>query len=258
MQEPKAFVVLIDNSANAIDGDFYPSRLEAQKTTVERLSDYLLNMNPRTQFALGTLGSHEFGIRTSFTSEPKRLNAGLQSVSSGGKIEIEKGLKSALLAFSHADSEIEEKRILLFVGSDNNLSSYEAKQLGEAATQKGIRIDVVVFGKELFNWQNLKFLNSKMKDVEFLKIPEARTILSDAVLVSQIGPGRETKVSMNATRKNPILAEAARSTLISYKEQSDVVDPEIEEQIQILTQVIDVSNNQKGRTRKKRSRDSKS
>ena len=47
--EGQAIIIFIDNSETSINGDFYPNRLDAQKTAAERLIQFFTRVNPQTQ-----------------------------------------------------------------------------------------------------------------------------------------------------------------------------------------------------------------
>lgn len=218
MSDPRTTVILLDNSARAIDGDFYPSRLEAQMVATERLARYLFSLHQDTRVAIGTIGSQEFGIRLSFTSDIKRITAALKSIGHGGGVDIVKGVRSAFLALRHSQNITGPKRILLFVGSPNEVTGEEAASLAREAAEKDIVIDVVVFGQELHNWENLAILNKRVRGTEFLKVRQAKTILSDAVLASKIGVGPEARMSKRRARLNAELANAVKRALLACRE----------------------------------------
>lgn len=95
----KALVILIDNSPNSIDGDFYPNRLEAQKIAIERLSTYLFSICSYSQVALLTMSADEFGIRSSFTMSSSKINNVLRNIYSSSNLlnsECQNSLKKKL------------------------------------------------------------------------------------------------------------------------------------------------------------------
>ncbi|KAH0791553.1 26S proteasome regulatory subunit rpn10-related protein [Histomonas meleagridis] len=192
----KAVIMLIDNSSPTINGDFYPSRIEAQKVAVDRLSQHYLDLNLNSQIAIATIGSDEFGIRSSFTSSKEKLEQALQNISTGGKILIEKGVRSAFLSLNHCGSNVEEKHIIIFIGSIHDLTKEKAQKLNREANQKQIILDVVVFGLDPNDIPILKLLYNHEKG-SFVHIPTSPTILSDSVLSSKLGFGqRPTRIAL--------------------------------------------------------------
>ena len=95
---PTAVAILIDNSATSINGDFYPSRLQAQILTAVRYSQFLFSGNQNSQVAIGTLSHMEPGIRMSFTNSYQKIENSLNNITSSGNIDFLKGIKCALLA----------------------------------------------------------------------------------------------------------------------------------------------------------------
>ena len=238
MSEPRALVVLIDNSAQGIDGDFYPSRLVAQKVATERLARHLFLLNPETRVAVGTISDREFGIRLSFTGDVKRLVTGLNGIGCGGTVNVVRGLRAAFLALEHGRGITGNKRVLLFIGSPNTVTPEEAQSLASEAASRSMGIDVVVFGTDLYNWKTLMMLNKGARGSEFLKVPVASTILSDVVLASRIGAGSQTHVFMRSKVTNAALVNAVKMTLMACLDDTEADKGQIQAQLEMLDKEI--------------------
>ena len=208
MNDPKAVVILIDNSATSIDGDFYPTRLMAQKLTAERYAQYIFSRNRNSQIAIGTIGNVESGIRASFSGSISKIREVLDNITSNGYINLQKGIRCAVLALRHCnqvnDSYEINKRILAFVGDRHDITSQSALQLAQLLSKEKVRLDLVTMGQNVPKKDVLKEL-VKFIAVEYnsdapsryLDIPFSRTMLSDDVLSSDIGPGAYTMPPAN-------------------------------------------------------------
>ena len=167
-EEAEAIVFLIDNSPTSINGDFYPTRLDAQKLAVERLIEYFHRKNSAHQFAIGTLAQGELGIIASLSNKIEKALDILPTIKRGGSIQIARGLKSSFLALKHHHREIKTKHIILFVCSDHNLSFSDAVQLGDDAKKEEIILDIVAFGPEINDIDVLRQIVDTVSSDNFL------------------------------------------------------------------------------------------
>jgi 26S proteasome regulatory subunit N10 len=194
--QARAVVVLIDNTHSSIDGDFYPTRLEAQKQTVKRFAQYLFSVQPSSEVAIGTLCSSEAGIRSSFTNSQCRISNSLLSVTPRcGILTLSIGIQCAILALRRCNRTISHRRILAFVGSDHDINCAEiAQNLADQLLVEKVYIDIVVIGPDVPSVRYLKQLipPKVAAKCHFLHVPSSDTVLSDNVLASPIRPGEES------------------------------------------------------------------
>ena len=189
---PYAIAVILDNSDTAIDGDFYPNRFGAQKTTVDRLAQYYFSTNPESQIAIHTMGSAEFGIRCSFTSMQSKIISAMNNVSTGGKLLFQKALKCALMSLKHCSDKVEEKRVLAFIGNDHDVTSREiANSISSTFRREDVPLDIVIIGKNVPNVSFFRRICSDIPRSTCLNVPSCDTVLSDVVLKSDIRPGKK-------------------------------------------------------------------
>ena len=222
----RAISIFIDNSAVSINGDFIPNRLEAQKTTIDRLSSYYFSSNPETQIAVGTLGSSEFGIRVSFTSDYEKLISSIQNISCGGILNLERGIKSALLSLKYCNRSIKEKNILLFIGSEHNLTMNSVIDIINIFKKENISLDIVLFGQNIKNTLPLKKLCKEIQHSHYLEILQSNTVLSDNVLQSDIRRGKDpskmnSKELVKCAKNDPELLNAI---LLSQYNSNEILE----------------------------------
>ncbi|KAK8885404.1 26S proteasome non-ATPase regulatory subunit 4 [Tritrichomonas musculus] len=204
-----AVIIFIDNSAMSIDGDFLPNRLAAQINTVENYAQCLFsentslnnssdeangnsNMNGFNSFnldydniydyqerdlfsndsliAVGTIGSEEFGIRTSFTSNYMRLQKTLSTITTGGTALLDRAIKLGFMALKHAPPLAQLKMIFFLNSSEltileNTLDDKKVNELNKKILEnKKITVNFIVIGE---NDSLLKFNNvSNMQTVQ--------------------------------------------------------------------------------------------
>jgi 26S proteasome regulatory subunit N10 len=212
--DAKAVAILLDNTTSSIDGDFSPTRLCAQKLTVERLAQFLFSVNVQSQVALCTLSGSQYGVRASFTSSSLRLAGALSLVTAGSGVAcLAAGIKWAVLALRHCQHDITARRILAFVGGAHDIVNADvAAQVSMLLAEHRVCVDIVVIGNNVANRNLLRaIIPDQLADLcVFLEVKRSETILSDDVLASPIGPGHQmAKVQLpELARADPGLARA--------------------------------------------------
>ena len=203
-----AIAIIIDNSETSINGDFYPNRIDAQRTAAFQLSSYTLQSNPQSQIALFSAGSHEFGVRISFTSNPSKISSVLAQITSGGFLKLNLCIKQAIISFHFAE-EVEKKNILCFVGSNNDITKETAEELSLKCRKEQIVLGFVVFGGSVPNSNLLEQLAKSTSEKAIFILLDPHDVISDAVLKSDLGPGEENaRVGVEyIARFDPGLAE---------------------------------------------------
>ena len=212
--ESKAIVILIDNSDTSLNQDFYPNRLDAQKIAAKQVSGFQFNTNQKTQIALFTCGSKEIGIRISFTSVPQKISSALDNIKIGGDLKLFSIIQQAIVSF-HFSDPVQQRRILCFVGAPNDLTEREGKILVEKCKKEKVDLNFVVFGG---NVPNKDLLNSIAKgtssSASYIELKE-NSVICDAVLNSDFGPGEEnSRVGLDTISSiDPALASELKRSI---------------------------------------------
>ncbi|OHT03953.1 26S proteasome regulatory subunit rpn10-related protein [Tritrichomonas foetus] len=218
--QPKGFVFVMDNSSTSIDGDLYPNRLIAQKVAIQRLSIYLFSVCHETQISLMTMSNTEFGIRSSFTSNLSKIQQTMINISSGGFLLLEKSLKTSFLLFNHLNEEINDRHVIIFIGSNHDLTDEKKiNQLKAELKKRFIYLSFVILDNGINSLNLLKEISS----FEFLDVSNTRNLLSDLVLASKIGTGSvKPQISLKSLKKsNPDLYLATKESLVQFKKTTD-------------------------------------
>jgi 26S proteasome regulatory subunit N10 len=193
----RAVVILLDNTSSSIDGDFFPTRLEAQKLTVERYAQFLFGLDSMSQIAISTLSSTQYGVRASFTNSCTRLARVVPLISaSPGILQLVNGIQWAVLALKHSRSDILIKRIIAFVGAAHDVLTFGiASEISDLLSSANVFLDIVVLGKDVEHVSALRRMIPPRlsRECTFLEVPESATVLSDNVLASPIGAGDRPK-----------------------------------------------------------------
>jgi 26S proteasome regulatory subunit N10 len=208
VSEARSVVVLIDNTSFSIDGDFFPTRLEAQKLAVERYAQYLFSVNAHSQIALASLSSSQYGVRVSFTRLGPRLVTALASVTpSCGIAQLARAIQWALIAFHHAQTAA--RHILTFIGGEHDVAdSKTADTLALMIAEARVYVDIVAIGPDVKHIPLLRRL-SEGSGGYYIEVLKSDTVLSDNVLASSIGPGPNSRIQVaEYAKSDPDFAQA--------------------------------------------------
>ena len=219
VKQQNAVIIFIDNSATSIDGDFIPNRLEAQKNTVEIFAQNMYTDNENSQIALGTLSSTEFGIRTSFTSNFNRLRCVMSSITPGGSVLLEQGIKLAFLAIKHCSiGQSAGLKMIFFMNYlvllELNDTTIESINKNLAINRK-VNVQFFIIGNDESNKTQkiVRKIFRKTKNTSFLIIEPGDQILSDVVMSKEMGMlKKQTKYDLS---NQPDGLRKLRDTLIN-------------------------------------------
>ncbi|XP_026723292.1 26S proteasome non-ATPase regulatory subunit 4 [Athene cunicularia] len=106
----------VDNSEYMRNGDFLPTRLQAQQDAVNIVCHSKTRSNPENNVGLITLANN-CEVLTTLTPDTGRILSKLHTVQPKGKITFCTGIRVAHLALKHRQGKNHKMRIIAFVGS---------------------------------------------------------------------------------------------------------------------------------------------
>ncbi|KAK6467128.1 26S proteasome non-ATPase regulatory subunit 4 [Huso huso] len=109
-------MVCVDNSEYMRNGDFLPTRLQAQQDAVNIVCHTKTRSNPENNVGLITLANN-CEVLTTLTPDTGRILSKLHAVTPKGKITFCTGIRVAHLALKHRQGKNHKLRIIAFVGS---------------------------------------------------------------------------------------------------------------------------------------------
>lgn len=182
--------MMIDNSITSINGDFYPNRLAAQTLAADRLLASYHKNSAKNQFAVATIGSGNFGIQLSLCKDMIKVSHALDAITIGGEIRFENAIRCGFLALRHRDQEVSIKRIVIFVGSHHDFTQERIEALVRDTNKEAVGVDIIAFGDDVNSPEILEsYIKQLTQPSHFIRLQVSKTILSDLVLLSPIGPG---------------------------------------------------------------------
>ncbi|XP_077501585.1 regulatory particle non-ATPase 10 isoform X2 [Amblyomma americanum] len=188
-------VVCVDNSEFMRNGDFIPTRLQAQQEAVSLVCHSKTRSNPENNVGLLTLASSE--VLATLTTDVGRLLSKLHQVQPKGDINFLTAIRIAHLVLKHRQGKNHKMRIVVFVGSPIETDSRELSKLAKRLKKEKVNVDIVNFGEDNINTEKLasfiNMLNGKDGGGSHLVTvpPGHQTHLSDALISSPVIQGED-------------------------------------------------------------------
>lgn len=185
-------MICVDNSDYMRNGDFLPTRLQAQQDAVNLVCLSKTRSNPENNVGLLTLANVE--VLATLTSDVGRILSKLHRVQPNGNINLLTGIRIAHLALKHRQGKNHKMRIVVFVGSPVNSDEKELVKLAKRLKKEKVNVDVVSFGEDSDNNPLLttfvNTLNGKENTTggsHLVSVPAGGcVVLSDALITSPL------------------------------------------------------------------------
>ncbi|NWH17813.1 PSMD4 ATPase, partial [Grus americana] len=189
---PSSLCFSVDNSEYMRNGDFLPTRLQAQQDAVNIVCHSKTRSNPENNVGLITLANN-CEVLTTLTPDTGRILSKLHTVQPKGKITFCTGIRVAHLALKHRQGKNHKMRIIAFVGSPVEDNEKDLVKLAKRLKKEKVNVDIINFGEEEANTDKLtafiNTLNGKDGTGSHLVTVPPGPSLADALISSPILAG---------------------------------------------------------------------
>lgn len=186
--------VCVDNSDYMRNGDFVPTRLQAQQDAVNLVCHSKTRSNPENNVGLIAM-SKSPEVLVTLTSDVGRVLSRLHQVQSNGNMRFSSGVRVAHLALKHRQGKNHKMRIIAFVGSPVEEDPKELIKLAKRLKKEKVNVDVINFGEQDDNSEKLtnfvNTINGKEGASSHLVTVPPGPMLSDALMNSPIVVGED-------------------------------------------------------------------
>lgn len=185
----EATVLVLDNSEWMRNGDYTPSRIEAQSDATIFLFNAKTRSNPENTVGMITMAGKSPEVMVTLTSDIGKVLTALHNVKLSGNAHFTTGVQIAQLALKHRQNKNQKQRIIVFVGSPVVEDEKTLVKLGKKLKKNNIAIDLINFGEEEENTSKLEaFINAvnNSDNSHLVTIPPGPHILSDVLMTSPI------------------------------------------------------------------------
>ncbi|KAF1932171.1 uncharacterized protein M421DRAFT_89522 [Didymella exigua CBS 183.55] len=186
----EATMIVVDNSEASRNGDYVPSRWEAQSDAVNLIFSSKTNANPESSVGLMSMGGSTPEILTTLTTDIGKVLDGLHRTKIKGSSHFITGINVAALALKHRQNKSQKQRIIIFNCSPVEEDEKNLVKLAKKMKKTNISIDVVAFG-ELSDetLKKLRAFNENSQSAEGSHLAEVQpsgNLLSDALVTTPI------------------------------------------------------------------------
>ncbi|KAF4602556.1 hypothetical protein EYR40_005769 [Pleurotus pulmonarius] len=147
----EATMMIIDNSEYMRNGDYQPTRFEAQADAVNVVFQTKTDSNPENTVGVMTMANKGPEVLVTHSKDLGQILQAIHATSSkiGGQIDIPTAIAIAQLALKHRENKNLRQRIIVFVGSPLEGQAADEKamvKLAKKLKKNNIAVDVVCFG----------------------------------------------------------------------------------------------------------------
>lgn len=183
----EAVMLCIDNSEFARNGDYNPSRLDAQTDCANVVAGAKSQQHPENVVGVAFMSNAE--IKLTPCQDIGKVLSVLSEVPISGEsgCDLVRSIQTSSIALKHRQNKNQKQRIICFVASPVGASEKQLEQLGKILKKNNVSIDVILIGDvDGSNKLKLeKFVDIAGTGSHFINV-ESGKILSDVVVSSPI------------------------------------------------------------------------
>ncbi|KAK9454944.1 hypothetical protein V1511DRAFT_377207 [Dipodascopsis uninucleata] len=179
----------IDNSEFMRNGDYTPSRFEAQSDAVNLIFSAKTQSNPESAVGLMTMAGKGPEVLVTLTTDFGKILSSMAQTRVEGSAHLTTAIQVAALALKHRQNKAQRQRIIVFVGSPVADGQKDLVKLAKKMKKNNIAMDFINFGEDSENVEKLDAFIASVKSGEnshLLTVPPGPHLLSDVIVTSQI------------------------------------------------------------------------
>ncbi|KAL2199567.1 hypothetical protein P885DRAFT_66506 [Corynascus similis CBS 632.67] len=189
----EAVMIVVDNSESSRNGDYTPTRYDAQSDAVNIIFQNVVQGNPESSVGLMSMGGKGPEVLATLTTDQGKILEGLHQTKKKirGNAHVSTGIQIASLALKHRQNKSQRARIVVFVCSPIEEGERELVVLAKKMKKFSISVDFVLFGDmDEENQAKLEAFNREIKgntdSSHLVVIPPSSKLLSDQLLSTPI------------------------------------------------------------------------
>uniref|UniRef100_A0A7S1B541 26S proteasome regulatory subunit RPN10 n=2 Tax=Corethron hystrix TaxID=216773 RepID=A0A7S1B541_9STRA len=154
-------MILLDSSEFMRNGDYIPTRMEAQHDAANLLCGAKINQNPENTVGVLTMSSPGTGganLLVSPTDDMGKLLSALHQIPITGEADVASSVQVAHLALKHRRNKNGGQRVIVFVGSPVLTEDRVLTRAGRMLKKNNVAVDVILMGETEDNENKMKLL----------------------------------------------------------------------------------------------------
>ncbi|ONK72636.1 uncharacterized protein A4U43_C04F21460 [Asparagus officinalis] len=144
----EATMICIDNSEWMRNGDYSPTRFQAQVDAVNLICGAKTQSNPENTVGVLTMGGKGVRVLVTPTSDLGKILACMHGLEIGGEMNLTAGIQIAQLALKHRQNKNQQQRIIVFAGGPVKYEKKTLEAIGRKLKKNSVSLDVVDFGED--------------------------------------------------------------------------------------------------------------
>ncbi|CAA7410732.1 unnamed protein product [Spirodela intermedia] len=186
-------MICIDNSEWMRNGDYSPSRFQAQADAVNLICGAKTQSNPENTVGILTMAGKGVRVLVTPTTDLGKILGCMHGLEIGGEMNITAGIQVAQLALKHRQNKKQQQRIIVFAGSPVTYDKKALEAIGRKLKKNSVALDVVDFGdEEDGKAEKLDALIASVNNNEsshIVHVPAGTDALSDVLISTPIFTG---------------------------------------------------------------------
>ncbi|KAL9073923.1 MAG: hypothetical protein Q9161_002544 [Pseudevernia consocians] len=189
----EATMIVLDNSESSRNGDYVPSRWEAQADAVNLIFSAKTQANPESSVGLMNMAGKGPEMLVTLTTDFGKLLDGMHRTKIRGSTHLATAIQIAGLALKHRQNKSQRQRIIVFTCSPIDEDEKNLVKLARKMKKNNVSIDFIAFGDlDPENTKKLEAFNENIKggDGSHLEIIQpGPSLLSDHIISTPILAG---------------------------------------------------------------------
>ncbi|KVI05025.1 Proteasome subunit Rpn10, partial [Cynara cardunculus var. scolymus] len=189
----EATMICIDNSEWMRNGDYSPTRFQAQADAVNLICGAKTQSNPENTVGVLTMAGKGVRVLVTPTSDLGKILACMHGLEIGGEMNLAAGIQVAQLALKHRQNKKQQQRIIVFAGGPVKYDKKVLEMIGKKLKKNSVALDVVNFGEEdEAKAEKLEALVAAVNNNDsshIVHVPAGSNALSDVLLSTPIFTG---------------------------------------------------------------------
>lgn len=186
-------MICIDNSEWMRNGDYSPTRFQAQADAVNLICGAKTQSNPENTVGVLTMAGKGVRVLVTPTNDLGKILACMHGLEIGGEMNLAAGIQVAQLALKHRQNKKQQQRIIVFAGGPVKYDKKVLEMIGKKLKKNSVALDVVNFGEEdESKSEKLEALVAAVNNSDsshIVHVPAGSNALSDVLLSTPIFTG---------------------------------------------------------------------
>jgi len=186
----EATMIIVDNSESSRNGDYLPTRFQAQADAINLIHTAKTQANPESSVGLMSMGGKGPEVLVTLTADMGKILDGLHRTKIRGNSHLASSIQVAALALKHRRERAQRQRIIVFTCSPIAEDEKTLVKLAKRMKKTNISVDFIAFGDlesetikklEAFH-ENVKSGNGSHLEI----IHPGPNLLSDSLITTPI------------------------------------------------------------------------